>query len=124
VLLETLVCLAVLGIIFPLTQKYIMFSYQKFHKARLKLQAVQIARAELSRLEARLELENDAEEYEGAYTRLETGFVIQSKIRAAERMLREMTVQVEWQYREKPETYALRELYIPAQKAEKNDISS
>lgn len=123
-LLETLVCLAILGILFPITQKYVLFLHQKFQKARLRLQAVQVAYAGLSHLEARLELKNTGENYEELSARSETEFSVKSEIQQAELMLQKMTVQVEWQYRGEPETYALNEFYIPAQKIKKNDISS
>jgi len=124
VLLETVVCLAVLGILFPLTQKCVLFLSQKFQYTRLRLQAVQIARTELSRMESQLELRNTDEKYEGVFTRSEKGFLIESEIKMLEITLRKMTVQVQWQFRENPETYMLSELYIPLQKNEKNATPS
>lgn len=121
ILLETLICLAILGILFPLTQKYIAALYQDFQNSKLKMRVVEIACLELSRMESSLELGEDLKEREKYSSREEINFLIQSEIEQVEFPLYKMTVHIQWQIQGKPQYYDLNQFYIPSQKEEEKN---
>lgn len=105
IILEALICLAVLAILLPFTYKVVLQARKNYHFTLLRERASQLANFELSKLETQvLKGYFDMEEIKSKYE-----FHLDQQITDEAEGLKKISVQVTWQTSDGPQAYSLQE---------------
>jgi type II secretory pathway pseudopilin PulG len=105
ILLEALICLAILAILLPLAHKTFLRGWKNYQYTLLRQKAVQLANFELSKLETKI-LKGHFENWEAEVGR---EFSFDANIVEQNAGLKKISVDVRWQTSEGPQIYSLQE---------------